>query len=137
MKRLLCLILTLTLLMLVATPVLAAESEVAVTPRYTYIARIYSHLTISNTTGLSACQAHGYSPTASSVKLTCRLQRLNGSTWTTVKTWTTTGTDYVALDKNYAVAKGYTYRLSVSFSVYNTSGTLLESGIQYSDRVNY
>lgn len=136
MKRILCLILSLTLLMLAATPVLAAENENTVTPRYTYIGRIYSGLTI-NSLGLSACNANGYSPTAASVKLTCRLQRYNGSSWATVKTWTATGTDYAAVSKNYAVAKGYTYRLNASFSVYNASGTLLESGTCNSNQVVY
>lgn len=136
MKRILCLILSLTLLMLAATPVLAVENENTVTPRYTYIGRIYSGLTI-NSLGLSACNANGLAPTAASVKLTCKLQRYNGSSWTTVKTWTATGTDYASVSKNYAVYSGYTYRLSASFSVYNASGVLVESGTCYSNQVVY
>ena len=137
MKRVLCLILSVVLLLTITTPVLAAENENVVTPRYTHIAMIYSNLSINSATGLTACQADGYAPTASSVKLTCKLQQYNGSSWTTVKTWTATGTDIATLSKNYAVYSGYTYRLSASFSVYNASGVLVESGICNSNQVVY
>lgn len=136
MKRFICLILALLLLVPCAVPAMAVETESVVTPRYNYIARIYSGLQIG-TLGLSACQANCYAENGDSVVLTAKLQQYNGSTWTTLKTWSATGEDFATLSKNYAVPKGYTYRLSASCSVYSASGVLLESGICHSNYVVY
>ena len=136
MKRLLCLILALMLVMLSVTPALAMESESAIMPRYSYIAQMYSGLQIGKL-GLSACHASCYAEGADSVVLTVRLQQYNGSSWTTVKTWTATGTDIASISKNYAVPSGYTYCLRANCTVYNASGTLLETGTCYSNQVTY
>lgn len=136
MKRICCLILALLLIMLAVVPVIATGDEASVTPRYSYIAKIYSGLQIG-TLGLSACQANCYAENGDSVVLTAKLQQYNGSTWTTLKTWSATGEDFATLSKNYAVPKGYTYRLRASCSVYSASGVLLESGICYSNYVVY
>lgn len=136
MKRILCLVLALFLLMQGVVPAMAVGSEPTVTPRYTYIARIYSCLEIG-TLGITACQANCYAENGDSVVLTAKLQQYNGSTWTTLKTWTATDDNVATLSKNYAVPKGYTYRLRASCSVYNASGVLLESGTCYSHQVEY
>lgn len=136
MKRTLCLILALLLVMLMVMPVMATEEESTVMPRYSYIARIYSGLQIG-TLGLSACQANCYAEAGDSVVLSAKLQQYDGSTWTTLKTWTATGTDIATLSKNYAVPKGYTYRLRANCAVYSASGVLLESGTCYSNYVVY
>ena len=136
MKRILCLILAMLLIMLSVTPALAAENESSVMPRYSYIAKMYSGLQIGKL-GLSACQANCYAEGADSVALTAKLQQYNGSTWTTVKTWTATGTDIATISKNYAVPSGYTYQLRVTCAVFNASGTLIETGTCYSNQVTY
>lgn len=136
MKRILCLILVMLLVMLSVTPVLAAESESVVMPRYSYIAQMYSGLQIGKL-GLSACRANCYVEGAASVELSAKLQQYNGSTWTTVKTWTATGTDIASISKNYAVYSGYTYRLRVTCAVFNAAGTLIETGTCYSNQVTY
>ena len=136
MKRLLCLILALMLVILSVTPALAAESESAIMPRYSYIAQMYSGLQIGKL-GLSACHASCYAEGGASVALTAKLQQYNGSTWTTVKTWTATGTDLASISKNYAVPSGYTYQLRVTCAVFNAAGTLIETGTCYSNQVTY
>lgn len=136
MKRTLCLVLALLLTMLSVVPVMAAESEPSVTPRYSHIAQIYSGLSIG-TLGISACQASCYAESGDSVVLTAKLQRYNGSNWTTVKTWSATGDNYASISKNYAVYSGYTYRLCATCAVYDASGVLLESGTCYSHQVEY
>lgn len=136
MKRMLCLVLALLLVMLSVTPALAAESDSAVMPRYSYIGRIYASLQIGQL-GLSACHANCYVENADHIVLTAQLQQYNGSGWTTLKTWTATGTDIASISKNYAVPSGYTYRLRASCSVYSASGTLLEIGVCNSNQVTY
>lgn len=136
MKRILCLILALLLVMLSVTPAMAAESESTIMPRYSYIAKMYSGLQIGSL-GLSACQGNCYVENADHIVLTARLRQYDGSSWTTVKTWTATGTDIASISKNYAVPKGYTYCLRVSCNVYNASGTLIETGTCYSNQVTY
>lgn len=136
MKRIFCLILAILLLTASATPVLAAEGESVVMPRYSYIAKMYSGLQIG-TLGLSACRANCYVENADHIVLTAKLQRYNGSTWTTVKTWTATGTDNASISKNYAVYSGYTYRLRATCAVLDANEKVLESGTCYSNQVTY
>lgn len=136
MKRIFCLVLAILLVTVSATPVLAAEGESVVMPRYSYIAQMNSTLQIG-TLGISACQANCYVENADRIVLIAKLQRYNGSTWTTVKTWTATGTDYASISKNYAVYSGYTYCLRATCNVYNAAGTLIEIGNCYSNRVTY
>ena len=136
MKRILCLILVLVLLTLSVTPVLATESESTVMPRYSYIAQLYSGLQIG-TLGLSACRANCYVENADEVVLTAKLQQYDGSTWTTLKTWSATGTSAISISKNYAVPSGYVYCLRVTCAVFNAAGTLIETGTCYSNQVTY
>ena len=136
MKRIFCLILAILLLTASATPVLAAEGESVVIPRYSYIVRMKSALQIG-TLGLSACQANCYVENADHIVLTVQLRQYNGSKWTIVKTWTATGTDFASISKNYAVPSGYDYCLRATCNVYNAAGTLIEIGNCYSNRVTY
>ena len=136
MKRILSLLLALVLFMGSAVPAFAAESESAVTPRYTYIARMSAALEISSL-GVANCGGSCYVPGADTVKFTCKLQRYEDSSWTTVKTWTDTDAPTCGLSKYYAVSSGYTYRVRTTCSVYNASGVLVESGTCYSHQVEY
>lgn len=136
MKRIFCLILAILLLTASATPVLAAEGESVVIPRYSYIVRMKSALQIG-TLGLSACQANCYVENADHIVLTVQLRQYNGSKWTIVKTWTATGTDFASISKNYAVPSGYDYCLRATCNVYNAAGTLIEIGNCYSNQVTY
>lgn len=136
MKRIFCLVLAILLVTVSVIPVLAAEGESVVMPRYSHIAKMYSGLQIG-TLGLSACQANCYVENADRIVLTAKLRQYNGSTWTTVKTWTATGTDYASISKNYAVYSGYTYCLRATCAVFNAAGTLIETGTCYSNQVTY
>lgn len=136
MKRVFYVVLLITIAMLVVVPVMAAEGESVVSPRYSYIGRIYSDLSIG-TLGYSACQADGHAEAGDYVVLVAKLQQYDGSNWVTLKTWTATDDNVAMISKNYTVAKGYTYRLSASCSVYTASGVLLESGICNSHQVVY
>lgn len=136
MRRILSFALALILIMGTAIPAFAVENESAVTPRYTYIARMSAVLEISRL-GVANCGGSCYVPDADTVKFTCKLQRYEGSSWTTVKTWTDTDAPTCGLSKYYAVSSGYTYRVRTTCSVYNASGVLVESGTCYSNQVVY
>ena len=64
------------------------------------------------------------------VKATCNLQRLEGSTWKTIKSWSEeskAGAPHiVALEKTYYVVEGYSYRIQVHSKAY-MDGALKES----------
>ena len=137
MKRLLSLVLVLTIVFVTACPVIAAESDPPISPRYTYISLLSASLSINDTTGISTSTASSRISGASSLKVVCKLQRYNGSSWTTVQTWTATGTSSASIAKSWAVYSGYTYRAYVTCSVYNSAGVLVESGNCYSNQVTY
>lgn len=136
MRRVLAIICILAIVLSMQIPVLAAENENAISPRYSYISALSAGLNISNT-GIAACSAGCVIDNGDSLVLTCSLQRYNGSTWTTVKSWSATAARSTVLQKSYAVYSGYTYRVRTTCSVYNSNGVLVESGTCYSNQVVY
>ena len=136
MKRITCVLLAVMLIATLAVPAMAVEEESTITPRYSYIEGLSASLSI-NSWGLTDCYASGVAYRGDSMVFTCSLQQYNGSYWTTVKSWTSTTKPSATIAKNYAVYSGYTYRVKASCSVYNSSGSLLESGYLYSNEVYY
>ena len=66
------------------------------------------------------------------IKAKCELQQLDGS-WKTIKTWTEENDDSALMyDKEWAIAKKYSYRLKVTASAYKDS-KLLETVTEYFD----
>ena len=62
------------------------------------------------------------------VDLTMELQRSRDDTsWDTVKTWDTSGSGTIYLDKDWYVTSGYSYRVHVTAEVYSSNGTLVET----------
>ena len=63
---------------------------------------------------------------------TCELQQLDGS-WKTIKTWTESNNNSdLAFEKDYAVYKGYSYRLKITAKAYQGSRQV-ESVTEYFD----
>ena len=73
---------------------------------------------------------HGYE---SYVKV--ELQQKNGTSWTTIKTWTNQGGSYAMVSSYYAVTSGYKYRLKLTHKAYDSNGNLIETITDYSDIV--
>ena len=136
MKRMLSLTLAVALLFALVIPVGAAEADSGISPRFTYISTVSTHLTISNT-GVSTSTATGYATGVSSVKLVCRLQQYKDGGWKTIYVWTNKGTNMASVAQQWAVHSGYKYRTYTSFYVYNAAGTLLETATCYSSQVTY
>lgn len=76
--------------------------------------------------------------TSDTAELTMELQRSNGgNSWRTIKTWSTSGSDTVTLDKDWYVTAGYTYRVYATVNVYTASGNLAETESEDSLKVTY
>ena len=63
------------------------------------------------------------------------LQQKNGTSWTTIKTWTDRDTEYAMVGSYYAVMSGYKYRLKLTHKAYDSNGNLIETLTSYSDIV--
>lgn len=128
MKKVYAILLATILLISTAFPAQAALPDQPAVPLYNYIDAYDVNLSIDKTTGIASCSASCYTSSNNTVEVEYRLQRYMGSYWGTVKTWTSSGTSVASLNKSWAVYSGYTYRGYAIYRVYNSAGTLLETG---------
>ena len=101
---------------------------------YTYIATIYIDLDIYSS-GLSDDYCQVYIPDETcTCYLYMYLQRWNRTSeeWETVKSWNTSGSETITLEKEWYVSSGYAYQLKSVIYVYNSSNLLAESTTAYS-----
>lgn len=147
-NRKLALLLCLTLLFSVLSPAMAfASSPDPETPvddpldpdPYTYIDSIGISFTVG-AGGATTDYCSTYIPdTTKSCTLTMRLQQKVNGAWNTtnpIKTWSTSGSDTVYLDKTYNSVGYGVYRLSVTVDVYS-GNTIVESRTEYSRVADY
>lgn len=73
-----------------------AQTENAISPYMLYIRQTTSVLSISGTTATVDCSTLGVVGEATKAKIIAELQVKNGSSWTTVETWTDTQNSYRA-----------------------------------------
>lgn len=101
------------------------------TPYWSYLIAMSGNMSVSGSgvaTIEAECRADAL--TVDKVKVTCELQRLDGS-WETIKTWTETSDGNVIwYTKNYAIYKNYSYRLKITSYAYSNN-ELLESATEY------
>lgn len=116
---------------------LVGEEVISIQPWYTNITTLSVSLNISSS-GYSTCYGKvNLVNSTDTSNLSIELQQKSGSTWSTIKTWDTTGSNTFSLEKNWYVSSGYTYRILVTAKVYNSSGTLQETASSYSSTVAY
>lgn len=124
LTKFVCLVLICVLFL--STPVKAAQ-ETDIQPLYDYVSTIQLILDINTSTGLSTSTAKvvplGYLP----VDVELRLQRYINGSWVTFKSWEASDTGKVTMEKLYYVYSGYSYRLWVKATVYNSSGTVIDT----------
>ena len=108
-----------------------AGPQKRVDPRWSYFTTVVGDIDISSSgkaTIIATVSANRSK--VDQVKATCNLQRLEGSTWKTIKSWSEeskAGAPHiVALEKTYYLVKGYSYRIQVHSKAY-MDGALKES----------
>ncbi|NBJ16528.1 MAG: hypothetical protein FNP40_13395 [Dehalobacter sp. 4CP] len=146
MKKIICMSLIVLMAIFSAVPAYAAidgksvstQGSGTVSPLFTYILQLNVGLEIDSS-GKAAClgKATLYSGT-NRVDLTVQLQKFTGSSWSAIKTWTSSGVGMsgTTILQNYYVVSG-TYRVSATAKVYNSSGNLLETATAYSPTATY
>lgn len=127
MKKVICSICLISLFFTFIIPAFAAEED-EIMPLWDNINTVYACLTINETLGIATCTGEITAKSSVPVSVDVSLQRLDGNSWTTLKTWSASGTWDVSLTKSYAVYRNYTYRVYVTGYVYNSSGAIIESG---------
>ncbi len=108
-----------------------AGPQKRVDPRWSYFTTVVGDIDISSSgkaTIIASVTANRSK--VDKVKVTCNLQRLEGSTWKTIKSWSEESVPEaphaVMMEKNYYVVEGYSYRIQVKSKAYK-DGALKES----------
>lgn len=109
-----------------------------ISPQFTAILSMSAGLSI-NSSGKATC-AGSVTPSNDTytADMTVSLEKSTGNGWSTIKSWTGSGTGYfgVVIDAYYYVTSG-TYRVCTTAKIYNSSGTLLETESFYSAERTY
>ena len=105
-----------------------AQTENAISPYMLYIRQTTSVLSISGTTATVDCSTLGVVGEATKAKIIAELQVKNGSSWTTVETWTDTQNSYRAsVYETCSVTKGKTYRVKATATVWEGSQSEIQT----------
>ena len=92
-KKIISLVLTCVMLISMATPAFAYETNMEankiVSPRFTYISVASANLSVSSSNMASVSVDLTGNSEVTKTKATVRLQKKSGNGWTTVKTWNT------------------------------------------------
>jgi len=131
MKRVLSLALAVLLMLSLTVNVFAAQT---VQPRYTHIISLSYNISLSSSAESVICHAACQTRNSMEIQIECKLQRYNNSKWNNVKTWTASGNGHASINKTWAVPGGYDYRIYVTYKVYDSTGTCVES-VSYDDSV--
>lgn len=114
-------------------PVTYGSTVSVPSPRWSYLTMIRGSMKVDdkNIAKISvACNSDVFD--TNKIVAKCELQQLDGS-WKTIKTWKEENNSTCLLyDKEWAIAKNYSYRLKVTAYTYKDS-VLLESATEYFD----
>lgn len=119
-KKLLSILLSLTVAFAVAFPVNAYYNNNPVSPYYLYTSKVTCQLSINNKTATCKSKLEG-STTVSTINGTHYLEKKNGKAWGTVSgcTWSnSTKTDSLTLENTKSSLGSGTYRVRAVFTVY-------------------
>ena len=107
-----------------------------VTTRYEIISVITASLNIS-TSGRADCSASVRVPSGYKVELTAELQQKDGSKWETIHDWEASGSIRISVSGPWYVVPGYSYRLQVTATTYDSDGNFIEAPVEYSPISDY
>lgn len=144
MKKFIWMCLTVLMLLFSVTPAFATDKlknkdpQGTITPLFTHISTLDAGLTIDSS-GKATCIGNVTLYNNSySTDLTVQLQRYTSTGWSTIKSWTSSGTGIPGTEivAYYYVTRG-TYRVLSTAKVYDTYGYLVETQSQLSATVTY
>ena len=100
------------------------SNEEDIMPMYVTIQNTSTSLT-STDSGV-CCKASKITKAKTDIKITMRLQKQSGTSWSTVKIWTSSGSSVTSLilTKNYTVTSG-TYRVKATMEAGSESQTVI------------
>lgn len=135
MKKAVTLLLCVVLIFGVMTPAVSAAADKGVSqPNYFRIGTFTIDFYIEDS-GKSTCYCRVATDESTDyIELTMELQRKEDNEWNTIKTWTGSDTHVAYLNKNWYVLSGYQYQLKITAKVYDSSGKLRETQVEYSYR---
>mgnify|MGYP001056177724 CR=1 FL=1 len=107
-----------------------------VTTRYEIISVITASLNIS-TSGRADCSASVRVPSGYKVELTAELQQKDGSKWKTIHDWEASGSNRISVSGPWYVMPGYSYRLKVTATTYDSNDNFVEAPVEYSNVEEY
>lgn len=119
--RFISMLLAVCIMLMNTTTVFAAKRpETGIDPQWTDVSMINSAMSV-NSWGIAEVSVSGVAKatsSADSVELIVELQKYTDD-WETIKTWTNkVDAQFAAADGKYAISKGYSYRLNITFKVY-------------------
>lgn len=124
-RRLISAILVMAMLCTFALPVFAALDE-TMQPRFSYTNSIFAKIEFNKLLGIAKCTGNVVAKSMVPIKTIVRLQQETDTGWVTLATWENTGEATCACYGEYAVYRGYTYRVTVTGYVYDVDGVLKE-----------
>ena len=104
-------------------------------PRYVALSRFSTTLSIDSN-GCATCLGTAITNINYTCDATLELQQKVGSSWETIKDWSSSG-DMNSFSKSWYVASGHDYRLKLSVDVYTAGGKWVEGPVTYSRTVDY
>ncbi len=131
MKKLVSIVFSVILLISIITPAYAEELDTPVEDpiieEYQGIRQITSDISISGSS--ATCHGVVVGKSSYSYSMTVYLQKLNGSTWSNIISWSATGSGNlgVSLTKTKSSLASGTYRCKVCVSVYDSNNEFVES----------
>lgn len=98
------------------------QQESGITPYMLYITEWENSLSISGRTATVTCWVEGDYNSATKAKMVAELQEKNGSSWSTIATWTDTQNGYRAkVKETKSLTSGKTYRVKATMTVWEGS----------------
>ena len=141
MKKIICILLIALMTMPVMLGVQAQAIDVdekgsEVVPSYVGLNSMSPALGISSS-GKASCTVDGRIRAGYKGQLAWELQYQSGTSWTPVKTWSNAVEATFNLREDRYVNRGYTYRVKTVISIFNSTGTKVETITAYSKAVSF
>ena len=127
-RKVTSMILAVVMMLTCAFTSLAKET---IQPRWSYFISIMGDMDVT-TSGKATVLADVVADPTKGDKITviCRVQRLEGSTWKTIKSWTESSDNAdpgsVSMEKTYYIQEGYSYRVQINSKAY-VNGSVKEN----------